>query len=482
MRQAMPTVIGIVAVLFGLLASAAEGLTNERHSTAAQRQSITVIVYGDFALIRDVRLLSLDRGENRVVFDDISSQMSPETAYLADLSSGAPIAVREQNFETAVLSPDLMLTKAVGHTVTVIHRVPFTGKETSETALLVSTNGPILKFKDRVETSMPPDSRIVYSTIPAVRLAPDFLVDFESPEAAQHPVALTYLSGGFSWAADYVGRVNKDDDQLDVDAFITLHNDSGMNFDNALVRVVAGSVQRAQPEAVRTIGRVVTAAEASNVYAATTNRATRQPVSEFYEYSLPQRTALHTGETKQTLLLFARGVPVRLVYSSGVDAEDFQSQSGGDQQVPVDATMEFQNDGHGLGVPLPTGVFHLYKNDQSAEPVFIGEDAIPNTPRKEQVALDLGPSFDIRVRRVQTDYQEIPHQNNRTEYVTSYRVTVSNAKSKAMLLEYSEKLNGIWQITNESLPHDKTSSATVLWKIPVQAGGQTILTFTVDSR
>jgi hypothetical protein len=469
------------AVFFALFGTSTTGASAvpARHSSAAQRQSLTLTIYNGFALVRDVRLLDLDRGENRVIFDDVSPQMSPETAFLTDLSSGAPIWVHEQNFETAVLSPDVLFSQAVGHTVTIIRDEP-PGHEKRETAILVSQTGPILKFKDRVETSLPPNARIVYSSIPPIPLTPDFLVDFDSPAAAPHPVALGYLCNGLSWSADYVARLNAAADQLDVDAFITLHNDSGMPFDNATVRVVAGSVQRAQGAVVapRTFGSI-TAEATADVYAVNNSAATRQAVFDFYEYRLPQQTSLRTGETKQTLLLDARGVPVRTIYSAISSASDYTSQGSGEARIPVGVTLEFENDGHGLGVPLPSGIFHLYKADQSGEPVFIGDDGIDNTPRSQPVQLDLGPSFDIRVRRVQTNYQEIPHPYNRTEYVTDYRVTVSNGKTKSAVVDYSEQLGGNWQITQESLAHQKTSSSTVLWKIPVPANGQTILTYQV---
>lgn len=470
------------AVILALLGARATGASSvpARHSSAGQRQSLTVVVYGGFGLVRDVRLLSLDRGENRFVFDDVSPQMSPETAFLTDLSSGAPIWVHEQNFETSVLSPDLLFSRAIGHTVTVVRDEP-PGHETRESAILVSQAGPILKFKDRVETSLPPNSRIVYSTIPDLPLTPDFVVDFESPAAAPHPVALDYLTNGLSWSADYVARLDAAADALDVDAFITLHNDSGMAFDNATVRVVAGSVQRAQGGVapVRSLGSVVTRA-AADVYAVNNGAAPRQAVFDFYEYSLPQRTSLRAGETKQTLLLYARKVPAQTIYSAGSGGGDFTNQGSGETQIPVGVTLQFQNDGHGLGVPLPAGIFHLYKADQSGEPVFVGDDGIDNTPRLQPVQLDLGPSFDIKVRRVQTNYQEIPRQPyNRTEYVTDYRVTFSNGKTKPVVVNYSEQLGGMWQISQESLPHQKTSSSTILWKVSVPAGGQTVLTYQV---
>jgi hypothetical protein len=473
-------VVGAIAAILAALASPAAAVP-ERRTSAAQRQSLTVIVYADFALVRDVRRLNVDRGQNTVVFDDVSPQMDPTTAFLSDLSAGAPIWVREHNFETAVLSPDAIFARAVGHTVLVIRYDPTPGRETRETAVVLSANGPILQFKDRIETGLPPSSRIAYLSIPSMRRTPGFLFDFESPQGGEHSISLAYLTGGLSWSADYVARLNGNDDHLDIDSFITLHNDSGMSFNNASVRVVAGSVQRAAPQEVRALGRVTTVSAPADVYAVNQSRATRQPVLELYQYSLPQRTTLALGETKQSLLLFARGVPTRELFEASAGG-DFQTQNGAEQRPDVEVSLEFDNDGHGLGVPLPAGVIHLYKNDQSGEPVFIGETAIGNIPKQEVVRMGLGPSFEVAVRRVQTEYREIPHLNMPTEYQTAYRVTVKNAKSKSVALRYVEQINGLWQITSESLPHKKLSSDRVLWTVAVPAGGQTVLTFDVDTR
>ena len=473
--------VAAIAVILGALTSPADAIA-ERRTSAAQRQSLTVIVYADFALVRDVRRLNVDRGRNRVVFDDVSPQMDPTTAFLTDLSASAPIWVHEHNFETAVLSPDAIFARAVGHTVLVIRYDQTPGRETRETAVLLSANGPILQFKDRIETGLPPSSRIAYLSIPSMRRTPGFVFDFESPQSGARPIGLAYLTGGLSWSADYVARLNQSDDQLDIDAFITLQNNSQFAFDNASVRVVAGNVQRATVQRTTTsdVYAVGGVAAPSNVYAGP-SRPTRQPVLELYQYTLPQRTTLAAGETKQSLLLFARGIPAREIFEASAGG-DFQTQNGVEQRPDVQVSLEFENDGHGLGVPLPTGVIHLYKNDQSGEPVFIGESAIGNIPRKDTVRMGLGPSFEVAVRRVQTEYREIPHLNMPTEYITAYRVTVKNAKSKSVALRYVEQINGVWQITNESLPHQKLSSDRVLWSIAVPAGGQTVLTFAVDTR
>lgn len=475
-------VVGATVAILGALSCPA-GAFPERRTSAAQRQSLTVVVYDNFALVRDVRRLNVDQGRNRVVFDDVAPQIDPTTAFLTDLGAGAPIWVHEHNFETDVLSPDAISARAVGHTVLIIRYDQTPGRETRETAVVLSANGPILKFKDRIETGLPPSSRIAYLTIPSMRRTPGFVFDFTSPQSGVRPIGLAYLTSGLSWSADYVARLNQTDDQLDIDAFITLQNNSGFSFDNASVRVVAGSVQRAEVRRtvtgdVYSVGAAAVATP-SNVYAGP-SRATRQPVLELYQYTLPERTTLASGETKQSLLLFARGLPVHEIFEASAGG-DSQTQNGAEQNPDVQVRLEFENDGHGLGVPLPAGVIHLYKNDPSGEPVFIGESDIPNTPRKDVVRVGLGPSFEVAVRRLQTEYREIPHLNAPTEYMTAYRVTVKNAKSKPVALRYQEQLNGQWRISDENLTHQKLSSDRVMWIIRIPAFGQTVLTFSVDS-
>jgi hypothetical protein len=475
-------IVGAIAATLAAQTHPAAAVT-ERRTGAAQRQALSVIVYGDFALVRDVRRLNVDRGRNRVAFDDVAPRMEPETAFLTDLTAGAPIWVHEHNFETDVLSPDTVFARAVGHKVLVIRYDQMTGRETRETAVVLSTNGPILQFKDRVETGLPPSSRVAYFSVPPMRRVPGFVIDFDSPSAAAHSVALAYLTGGLSWSTDYIARLNGSDDHLDIDAFITLHNESGVSFDNASVRVVAGNVQRSMVTRSVTADTYTVNAAASttsNVYAASPSRATREPISEFYQYSLPQHTTLGVGETKQSLLLFARDVPVRQIFQTSTGG-GFESEDGSDQQPPVDVSLQFENDGHGLGVPLPSGVIHMYQNDQSGEPVFIGEDSIGNVPRKDTIRLSLGQSFEVTVHRIQTEFHEIPHLKAATEFVSAYRITVKNAKARAVALRYVEQLDGQWQITSESMPHQKQSSTIVAWTIPVAAGGQTVLTFQVDT-
>src|ERR1700680_4598870 len=142
-------VVGATVAVLGALTCPAAAVP-ERRTSAAQRQSLTVIVYADFALVRDVRRLNVDHGQNRVVFDDVAPQMDPTTAFLSDLSAGVPIWVHEHNFETAVLSPDAIFARAVGHTVLVIRYDKTPCRETRETAVVLSANGPLLRFKDRI--------------------------------------------------------------------------------------------------------------------------------------------------------------------------------------------------------------------------------------------------------------------------------------------------------------------------------------------
>jgi hypothetical protein len=68
---------------------------------------------------------------------------------------------REQNFDFDLLTPQKLLEKYVGRSVTVIRTNPATGAETREPAEVLATNGGVvLKYADRIESGVP--GRIAY--------------------------------------------------------------------------------------------------------------------------------------------------------------------------------------------------------------------------------------------------------------------------------------------------------------------------------
>src|SRR5579864_1692630 len=236
---------------------------DEQLSTLGQQQSVAVTIYNeDLALVKDERRLTLPRGFTQLAFRDVSAQINPATALLRSLTAPGALSVVEQNFNYDLLTPQKLLEKYVGKTVTVIHTNPATGRETRENALVLSTNdGVVLQYANRVETGV--DGRLSFPSLPeSLRDRPTLVIDLDNSAGQSQNVELSYLTGGLSWKADYVGELSADDSRLDFNGLITLNNQSGTTYRNAKLQLVAGDVNRVsnELEQAKTLGRPVAAA------------------------------------------------------------------------------------------------------------------------------------------------------------------------------------------------------------------------------
>ncbi|HXV21492.1 MAG TPA: hypothetical protein VD811_10970, partial [Desulfuromonadales bacterium] len=211
-----------------LLAPSPARAAEERRSTLQDQQEVAVTIYNeDLALVRDQRLVSLDKGENVLAFREVSAQMRPETALLRSLTQPQGFSVVEQNFDFDLLTPQALLEKYVGRRVQVVRVHPQTGAETAEDAVvLAATGGVVLQIGDRIETGVP--GRLSYPDVPAnLRDRPTLVVQLLSGTEKPQQLELAYLTGGLSWRADYVAELGAKDDRLDLSGWVTLTNQSG---------------------------------------------------------------------------------------------------------------------------------------------------------------------------------------------------------------------------------------------------------------
>src|SRR6202035_1900086 len=69
----------------------------------------------------------------------------------------------------------------------------------------------------------------------------------ETDRAGTVDAELAYVSGGFDWNADY-NMVQADSSVLDIIGWVTMVNSSGKEFENARVKLMAGDVNKIQPQ------------------------------------------------------------------------------------------------------------------------------------------------------------------------------------------------------------------------------------------
>jgi hypothetical protein len=458
--------------------------TTEAKSTLNDQETVAVTIYnGDLALVKDTRKVDLKTGLNALALRDVSAQIRPETALLRSITAPGSLTLLEQNFDFDLLSPEKMLEKYVGKTVSIVKTHPTTGVETTEKATVLSANkGVVLKIGNRIETGVP--GRIVYDDVPNnLRDRPTLVTQINNKGNNKQTVELSYLTGGLGWKADYVAELSPKEDSIDLSGWVTLTNTSGATYKNAKLQLVAGDVNRVpeaypRAEMMRKSGAVMMDAVAAAPMQ-------EESLLEYHLYTLDHPTTIAENQTKQVALLSASNIPARKeLVLKGADYY-YTSQYGEiGTKLKVGVFVEFENkEASKLGLPLPKGTLRVYKKDNAGNAQFVGEDRIDHTPKNETVRLKLGDSFDVTADKKQTNFKLLPNpQRGHNAYESAFEFTLKNAKKEKMTVVVQEPIGGDWKIVDESHPHTKANSNLAIWKIDVPAEGKTTLTYRVQTK
>lgn len=465
------TILAGLLVLFGMSAQAEND--GAVASTAADQSALALTIYNDnLALVRDTRQIALPKGLARLDYADVSAQIIPETATL----KGGRFTLVEQNFDFDLLNPGKLLEKAVGQTVRLFRTHPTTGQDTVEEATVLSANGgAVLRVGDRIEVIRGTNlaGRIVFDQIPPnLRARPTLSILLDNRRKSDGDLQLTYLTGGLSWQADYVGTLNEDETGLDLQGWVTLTNNSGIGYRNAAVQVVAGT-----PNRVYAPQRDFRRERLEEVVVTASVKVKEEALLDYHLYTLPRATTIANNQTKQVAFMAAPQVQVNKIYeftAFGVGTSDWQ---------PAVVFIEMYNtEEAGLGLPLPKGIVRLYKADSKGQPQFVGEDRIAHTPEGEEARLTVGQAFDVTVSRRQIDYRDESRgqgPNRIRQFRATQEVTLKNAKEEPVAVDFIQRFYGDWEILEESAPHVKRDAEHAVWTVDIPAKGETTVTFQV---
>ena len=452
------------------------GVKEQRIDDSAQ-QALAITIYNDdLALVKDLRGLTLGKGENRLAWRNVSGKIRPETALLSETSGALKIGLLEQNFDFDLLTPESLLKKYVGRKVQAI-RTNDAGERTTEEATVLATNeGVVLRYADRIETGVV--GHLAFPDLPPdLRDQPTLVLHLDSQAAGSGKFELSYLTGGLGWKADYVADLAPDGKAMDLSGWVTLTNASGVAYRRARVQLVAGEVNQVRPAPPMRMMREMAMPAAAPM-------PQEESLDEYHLYTLPRPTDILNNQTKQVALLSAPGVPlIRELVVRG-QPYFYQAQSAdGWTKLAVASTLNFTNKGGSLGIPLPKGVVRVYSKDSRGNAQFIGEDGIDHTPKNETVTLKLGESFDVTARRKQTEFDKLSGTGRYNyAYEAAFAMELKNAKPEPVTVKVLEEIPGDWKMVQESLPHIKEAANLASWQVQVPAEGSVELTWRTQVR
>lgn len=464
-------ILGITAALAAVSLLTTDAIV---HGDDPDPRAVSVTVYnGDLGLVRDERRLDLTRGVFTLPFRDVAARIDPTSVAFLALRAAGRVDVLEQNYEYDLMTPDALLEKYVGETVT-LYMPSEEGEVAVRATLLSMQGGRVFQIGDSI--ALNPPGRVVLPSLKGdLRASPTLVWTLSSEVAGEQPVEVSYLTGGLDWKADYVATISEDDRTLNLGGWVTVVNQSGATYPNAHLKLVAGDIHRA-PAQRNELYRAMADAAAAPSAEAFEERA----FYEYHLYDLPRPTTIRHNQTKQIRLLEANGVPTERVYLLAGAAWYYTQQYGGEQGLKVGVYQEFDNDrASRLGVPLPAGTVRLYKADRDGSLQLVGEDRIDHTPRDERVRVRVGEAFDLVADRRQTDFRVISSGH---VYEEAFEVVIRNHKDQDVTVRVVEPLPGDWEMLSHSHPFQKLDAFTVRFDVPVEAGGETTLRYRMRVR
>ncbi|MBU1086312.1 MAG: DUF4139 domain-containing protein [Candidatus Omnitrophica bacterium] len=458
-------------------------LAGEYTSTEQDQKQIAVTIYNNnLGLVKDLRQIKINSGEHYLKFMDVASQIQPVTVNIKSLTSPDKLSVLEQNYEYDLLNPQKLLDKFVGKQVKLIDKNYYTGKEEIMTAELLSNNGsPIYKINNEIQIN--PPGRVILPEIPENLIAkPTLIWMLKNSNPKAQDIEASYLTNGINWKSDYIAVINADNSIADLSGWVTINNQSGAAYKNALIKLVAGDVNRVQ-ENKGYKGRAATERLMEKDAAGDFQE---ESFFEYHLYTLQRPSTIKNQQTKQIELLKAVDIPLKekLVYYGA--NYYYRSQNTGQvlSNEKIGVFLEIENkEKNNLGMPLPAGIIRAYKKDKQGSLQFIGEDKIDHTPKDEKIIIKMGDAFDVVGERKQLDYKILSRNSNqRFDTEQQWQIKLRNHKDKEVEIEVIEPIPGDWQIIDSSEKYIKTEASTIKFVVKLKKDEEKIIDYRVKIR
>ncbi|TGL07965.1 DUF4139 domain-containing protein [Leptospira bouyouniensis] len=465
-----------ITVLFFITASITSDSSFDL-STDSDRKSVSVTIYnGGIGLVRETRVLNLAKGIRTLRFEDVPSQIIPQTVRVKG-EDPKKLTVFEQNYEYDLISPERLMDKYIGKEVTLYQD----GKEktTSVKAKLISNNGsPVYQIGN--EVSLGYNGRVTVPTIPENLFAKPTLVwKLKNDTEKEQSLEVSYQTNGLGWSADYILVLDKDENECGLNSWVTLNNNSGAEFKNAVLQLVAGKVNLLSNRPAYTPQPRYTKKTMVKEYeeSADAPEFNQENLSEYYLYTLDQPTNIGYNQTKQVQLFQSEGIEIKKYFVF----ENLPMYEGNEKNFN-NATIKyiFKNaKKNNLGRPLPQGTIRVFKADSKGRQQLLGEDTIDHTPENEDVKIKTGQAFDVVANGKRLSYEVFKLSRGDK---SSYSVEIRNRKKEPIEIRFYASLWGDWNITKSSHKFIKESSTKTYTDVPLKANEVVTLEYTVETK
>lgn len=438
-------------------------------------QGTALTIYNDnFAVVRESRQMSFEKGLNTAKFTDVASAIDPTSVNFSCLSAPGAVSVLEQNYEYDLVNTDSLLKRYIDKNVTVALKGSGADTGRKSDGLLLASMGDSLILKSQANDIEILDKNSIEEI--SLKEMPDDLVTrptlvwlADAKEKGAQLCQVTYTTGQISWNADYSAVLNADETKIDFTGWVTIDNKSGATYKDSTIKLIAGDVRRVvEPEPmVRKMAAVAMEAGAPAFE--------EKAFMEYHLYTLGRKSTINNNEVKQIEFITpALGVPIKKLY---IYERGRQQYIRDGQKDKVQIKLEFENTKeNNLGIALPKGKVRVFKKDPADESLeFVGEDRIDHTPGKEKLLLYIGNAFDVVA-----EYTLVDSEHERRMTRETHKIELRNRKAEAITVFVDEKFPASvnWTIDKSTHKYEKRDAGTARFEVKLEADSVVTVQYT----
>lgn len=423
----------------------------------ARDEGIRLTIYNrGVAQISLVYESKLKKGENWVIFDEISPKIIPETMNLRFLEKGDEISIVHYDYLDQPIEEDKLWELRVGEHIDLeVDEDTLSGLmlnfDSDYIYLQPDTGGVRLIKRSSLDNLSFPQIPDWMTSKPTLK----FLLD-NSGKKKTVKMELNYLTSDLMWSAAYTAVLQGDKILLSGD--FQVENYLPMGFDGAELSFIAGEPHMAYDREKLPTMDELSAGESKGYDGA--------PLYAYYIYPVTLKVDLPPFSAKRIPFLQPTGFTTRRI----------NLMKAGFGQRNLVSVQRFTVPDQ----PLPEGEMEVYRVDEQGRSVFIGEDHIEDTPPGDEVEVVVGQAFDLIGSRERVTHKRI--DRNMTE--DKIRVSIFNGSQEDAQVVIRERLYGFWDILRaefdgKSIDYIEKDARRIEFNVKVKANSRSTLEYTV---
>ena len=426
----------IYLLLTLLSPSLAQAVVQDVSQTSQLDINVTLYPH-DVALVKEKRESFLKEGSNKLLIRDVPSSILIDSFIFQTLPPSPSLKVLEYSFQSPHISREDLLLHSIGLPVQIL---PLPSSPLPSNAKLIATNGEEVMVESGGVIYAVKKSRIAFPHLPYTLVSePLITLKTSVPKEANYVYEIGYLAKGFSWDAGYTIIIGSEGGKLDLNSWINIYNDSGMDIKKGRFRITHAN----------------------------------QENEKFYTIENP--LSLPDKGTKSVSWFAAKDLKPTKSFRIFPKNDILINEEGVVMKPVVETWLSVQNDtAHGLGVSLPQGIIKSFQRNPDEGLFYLGENKTPSTPLGKSLSLRVGSTKDITAEMRQTDYRKLGSM----VVESGYRLDLKNTTEAPLEVTVFQKVSGEWIVLRETHPNEEEENR-LKWVLNIGAHEEVSLRYRI---